>query len=340
MSKLASWSRAIRIALFTLSLLAFPATAFAQMPDVTGTPSTWPYTFPLMGGKLAERGMRFPLPFGLGVNYAYVNQPIDISRIAVGVNDSEMVDLSKLIVFDDLNSKVHAMNFRADLWVLPFLNVYGMGNYVPRAQTRVSVAEPFSFDAGADQSGYGGGFGLTGAAGVWGFFGTIDLNWTWNKLEKIALPVGTFLLTPRIGKNFGKLAGIEWIFWVGAMRQKIESKTRGEIQLRDAVEGAADGSFQQKVQDWYDDLPAGQRALVQGLVERIGDRGDAVIHYDLDKAIAHPWNMLVGTEIGLSYAWRLRAEVGFIQRTQVVLGINYRFGGFSGESDAPPPAWP
>lgn len=332
--------RAVCIALATLGLLALPITAFAQAPDVTGTPGTWPYTFPLMGHKLAERGMRFPLPFGVGLNYVYVDQPIDISRVAVGVDDGEMVDLSNFIVFDELNSTVHAANFRADLWVLPFLNVYGMGNYIPQANTQVSIAAPFSFDAGAKQSGYGGGFGFTGAAGVWGFFGTIDVNWTWNKLQKIALPVGTFLLTPRVGRNFGKLAGIEWIFWVGAMRQKVESKTRGEIRLSDAVSSAADGSFQQRLRDWYDDLPVGQQILVERFVERIGDRGDPVIHYDLDKAIAYPWNVLVGTEIGLSDAWRLRAEVGFIQRTQVVLGINYRFGGFSGEPDTAPPEWP
>jgi hypothetical protein len=329
--------RPIGVLLVILSLLALPAAVLGQAPDVTGAPTTWPYAFPLMGEKLAERGMKFPLPFGIGLNYAYVNQPIEISRIAVGLNDGETVDLSDLIVFDELNSKVHAVNLRADLWVLPFLSVYAMGNYVPQAKTKVSIAEPLAFDAGATQSGYGGGFGFTAAAGAWGFFGTIDLNWTWNKLEKLDLPVGTFLLAPRIGKNFGKLGGVEWIFWVGAMRQAIESKTRGEIRLSDAVSSSADGSFQARLQDWYAGLPAARRASVQGLVDGIGAGGDPVVRYDLDKAIAYPWNLLVGTEIGLTDAWRLRAEVGFIHRTQVILGINYRFGGFPSGSAAQAP---
>jgi hypothetical protein len=320
--------RVIRTSLF-LALMALPATALAQAPDVTGKPSVWPYTFPLMGEKLAERGMKFPLPFGIGLNYAFANQPINITRVAVGVNDSEMVDISDLIVFDKLNSKIQALNLRADLWVLPFLSVYAMGNLIPQSKTQVSIAQPFAFDAGATQSGYGGGFGVTGAFGAWGFFGTLDLNWTWNKLEKLNVPVGTFLLTPRIGKNFGKYAGLDWIFWVGAMRQAIEAKTTGEIRLSDAVGSSGDGSFQEKVRDWYDGLPPGRQMLVEGLVSRIGAGGDPVIHYDLDKAIAYPWNMLVGTEIGLSDAWRLRAEFGFIHRTQIVIGINYRFGGFS-----------
>jgi hypothetical protein len=269
--------------------------------------------------------MKFPLPFGIGLNYAYINQPINISRVAVGVNDSEMVDISDVIVFDKLNSKVNAMNLRVDLWVLPFLNVYGMGNYVVEAKTDVSISAPFAFDAGATQSGYGGGFGFTGAASVWGFFGTIDLNWTWNKLEKLNIPVGTFLLTPRVGKNFGKLAGIDWIFWVGAMKQVIDSKTRGDIRLSEAL-GDAAGSFKEKVQDWYNGLPPGRQMIFEPLVDRITAAGDPVIHYDLDKAVAYPWNMLIGTEIGLTDAWRLRGEVGFIHRTQFILGINYRFG--------------
>jgi hypothetical protein len=327
---------AFRTAALVAAFLVVPASAFAQAPDAGNAPARWPYSFPLWGEKLAERGLQFPLPFGIGLNYAFIDQPIDISRIAVGVNDSEMVDLSDLIVFDDLNSKVHALNLRVDLWVLPFLNLYAMGNYAIESQTAVSIAEPFSFDAGATQSGYGGGFGFTLAGGVWGFFGTLDLNWTWNKLQKLDLPVGTFLLTPRIGRNFGTLGGVEWIFWVGAMRQIIESETRGDIRLSDAVGGSGDGGFQDDLVAWYDGLPPARQAVVRGVVGRIQAAEDPVIHYDLDKAVAFPWNLLIGTEIGLTREWRVRAEVGFIQRTQVIIGLNYRFGGFLIESDDDP----
>jgi len=315
-----------------LALALVPTAAQAQAPDAGHKAEKWPYALPILGDSLAERGIRFPLPFGLGLNYAFADQPIEISRLAVGVNDGEMHDLTNLIVFDDLNSTVHALNFRFDVWVLPFLNLYGMGNYLIQAETAVSIVEPFAFDAGATQSGYGGGFGLTASGGAFGFFGTLDLNWTWNKMENLDQAVGTFLLTPRIGKNFGKFAGIEWIFWVGAMRQSIASETKGQINLSDAVEGAGDGSFQQKLQTWYDGLPPGQQVIVGGIVDQIQSgrpAGDTLIRYDLDKAIAYPWNFLIGSEVGLTKAWRVRAEVGFIHRTQFVLGLNYRFGGFA-----------
>lgn len=326
--------RALRAAALAVSLFALPLPGVAQAPDAGNPPADWPYYFPFWGERLAERGLQLPLPFGIGLNYAFIDQPIEISRIAAGVNDGEMVDLSDLIVFDDLNSKVHAMNLRFDLWVLPFLNLYAMGNYAIEAQTSVSVAEPFSFDAGATQSGYGGGFGFTLAGGIWGFFATLDLNWTWNKMQKLDEPVGTFLLTPRIGKNFGELGGVEWIFWAGAMRQIIGSETHGEILLSDAVGG--DGSFQDKLTDWYDGLPPGRQAIVRRLVEGIQAAEDPVIRYDLDKAVAHPWNILIGTEVGLTREWRIRAEVGFLNRTQVIVGLNYRFGGFLASSGAAP----
>ncbi len=323
---------AFRARCLALALVATSSSAFAQAPDAGHEAIEWDYMFPIWGDKVAERGIKLPLPFGLGLNYAFVDQPIEISRVAVGVNDSEMVDLSNLIEFDDVNSKVHALNLRADLWLLPFLNVYAMGNYAIQAETQVSIAQPFSFDVTATQPGVGAGFGGTLAGGAWGFFGTVDINWTWNKMEKLDDPVGTRLITPRVGKNLGKLGGIEFIVWGGAMQQQIESKTQGQIHLNELGSDAEGGKFQDDLVNWYEGLPPSRQALVRGLVGRLDGDGDPVIRYDLHKAVKHPWNLLVGTEIGLTEAWRLRGEFGFINRTQLILGINYRFGGFTGAS--------
>jgi len=255
--------------LLAVAALSLSTTAHAQSPTAGNKPSKWPYAFPLFGDKVSEEGIKMPLPFGIGVNYAYANQPIEISRIAVAVNDGEYVDLSDLIKFDELSSTAHLMNLRADLWLLPFMNVYGMANYIVESQTKVSIVEPFAFDAGATQQGAGGGFGMTFAGGIWGLFATLDLNWTWNKMENLDDPVPTFLLTPRIGQNLGKVGGVEFIVWAGAMRQRIASETKGSIRLRDAIGGAADGSFQEDLQTWYECLPPGQQAIVFGLFGRI-----------------------------------------------------------------------
>ncbi len=52
--------------------------------------------------------------------------------------------------------------------------------------------------------------------------------------------------------------------------------------------------------------------------------GNTTINYQLKKDPADPWNMLVGGNIDLNKRWTIRAEVGFIGRTSVLLNAVYR----------------
>lgn len=319
------------LAVCGLSLLLTPRAAHAQgAPDIGNKPYKYDRLFPFLGKKLASRGISFPLPFGIGINYAYAKQGVDITGVNIALNDGKYTDLSKIVKFDHVTSTVKVINSRLDLWVFPFLNVYGLGSYVVDSDTDVLLSEPFALRSGASQSGYGGGFGATAAFGFWGFFGVVDANLSWTKMEKLDSAVRTFLLTPRVGKRF-KLGESVWISgWVGAMRQSIEADTQGSISLKDAV-GAPQGSFESKVASWYNSLPAGQQGGVSQLVGGItgpNAERDPTIHYKLDKALSDPWNMLVGTEIDLHKRVQMRMEYGFIGRTQLIMGLCYRFGGF------------
>ena len=60
------------------------------------------------------------------------------------------------------------------------------------------------------------------------------------------------------------------------------------------------------------------------LVDGLDGAGDPTINYKLDKAIADPWNMLLGAELDLSRRVQLRAEAGFIGRFSILFGVNYR----------------
>jgi hypothetical protein len=308
-----------------LAFLGLPAQARAEAPDGGNAPYAWDYIFPIWGHKLAARGIRFPLPFGVGVNYVSIVQDVTIKSVEVAVNDREYVNLDKIVKFDKVSSSVQGLGARADLWVLPFLNVYGLANYAISSDTDVLLSQPFPLRAGAQQSGYGGGFGLTGAFGFWGIFATLDANWTWNKLEKLDAPVRTFLLTPRVGKKL-KLNSVVTISpWVGAMRQEIDVNTSGSISLSDTI-GEPSDEFKQRVGAWYDGLSRGQQAVVSGIVSRLDRPGDPTIHYRLDKALTDPWNMLIGAEADFNQRFQIRTEVGFFGRTQLIFGLCYRFG--------------
>jgi hypothetical protein len=310
--------------LLTVACLFAPARARADSMDLGNKPYKYDYLFPLLGHKLAAKGMKFPLPFGVGLNYAVINQDIKIQNISLAVNDSEYVDLSKVIKFDRVRSSVKGLGGRFDLWVFPFWNVYGIGTWGIDTDTDVSLAEPFKLNAGASQGAYGGGFGTTFAFGVFGIFGTFDMNLTWNKIEALDKSVATFLFAPRFGKKLRIGKNVWWTGWVGAMRQSIQAGTEGAINL-DEVIGEPTDSFKGKVKNWYDGLGRGQQAIVGGIYDRLQNSPAPIIHYKLDKAIKYPWNMLVGMEADLNQRVQLRAELGFIHRTQVILGINYRF---------------
>jgi hypothetical protein len=305
------------VAVCGLSLLIRPSEAHAQgAPDIGNKPYKYDRLFPFWGKKLAKRGLSFPLPFGVGVNYAYVKQSIDITGVNVALNDREYRDLSGLVKFDHVTSNVKVINGRLDLWLFPFLNVYGLGSWVVDSDTDVLLSEPIKLRSGASQSGYGGGFGGTVAFGFWGFFGVVDANLAWTKMEKLDAPVRTFLLTPRVGKRF-KIGENVWLAtWVGAMRQSITAKTEGAISLKDAI-GAPEGSVESMI----------ARAAVN---REFGPTADPnpTIHYKLNKSLTDPWNMLIGAEVDLHKRVQMRMEYGFIGRTQLIMGICYRFGGF------------
>jgi hypothetical protein len=309
-----------------LALCWLPRSARADAPDGGNEPYEWKYVFPIFGDKLAAKGMRFPQPFGIGLNFLEIRQDIQIENVRIAVNDGEFVDLDKFIKFDKTRSKIDGANLRFDLWVLPFLNVYGLANYIIDSDTEVHLSEPFPLAAGASQQGYGGGFGATGAFGFFGFFGTFDLNFTWNQMEKLDAPVRTVVFAPRVGKRFHLGGPVSVAPWVGAMRQKIEADTSGSINLSEAVGGSNEGSVEGKVEDWYNGLGPIEQAIVSEIGERFPDRGDTVIHYKLDKSLAKPWNMLVGMEADFSQQFQIRIEYGFIGRTQFLFGLNYRFG--------------
>jgi hypothetical protein len=294
--------------------------------DLKGQPYPYRDVFPLGGKRLAKRGVAFPRPWGVGLNYMFMQQPIDITSIALGVNDSGMTDVSKFIKFKSVDSQVQAVNLRVDLWLFPFLNIYALGNYSPASKTDVVLAEPIVLNAGTKQWVAGSGFGATAALGAFGFWATFDANWTWNHAEKLDQSVRTTMFTPRVGRAFGKWGKIGLNLWAGTMGQIITAQTSGAIRLDEAI-GSPSDQFKDDVKNWYDGLPPAQQAVVGKVVTAIqsAELGKTKVRYDLDKKVAHQWNMLLGAQLELSDAWFLRAEVGFIHRESVLLGFNYRF---------------
>ncbi|HEX6764352.1 MAG TPA: hypothetical protein VF103_02715 [Polyangiaceae bacterium] len=317
------------LVVLVLATLAPSRVAHAtETPDIGNQPYEWNYVFPLWGKDLAKKGMKFPFPFGIGVTYLEAIQPIDVKNLEVAINDGDFVDVSRFVKFESLDSNVQAANARLDLWVLPFLNVYGLANWLISTEGDAVLSKPFPLRAGSTQTGYGGGFGATGAFGFWGIFATVDANFTWNQLSNLESPVRTFVFAPRVGKRFPITNTVAVSGWIGAMRQDVQADTSGSIKLADAVGDKNEGTVEGEIARWYRGLDSADRASVSAFGGRFpttgGDR-DPTIHYKLDKALAYPWNGLVGMDFDFNRRWQIRTELGFFGRTQMLVGVNYRF---------------
>ena len=313
------------------TLFAAPCATAAEVPDIGNEPYEWKYVFPIWGKDLAQKGILFPLPFGFGVTYLEAVQPIDVKNLEVAVNDGEFKDMSRFVKFESLDSNVQAVNARLDLWVLPFLNVYGLANYLISTEGDAVLSKPFPLRAGSTQTGYGGGFGVTGAFGFWGFFGSADANFTWNQLSNLESPVRTFVLAPRVGKRFKLNNKVSIAAWIGAMRQDVQADTSGSLKLSDAVGDKNEDSVEGQIGRWYRGLGPDEQASVTGFGDRFPTGGDPTIHYKLDKALANPWNGLIGMEADFSRRVQIRTELGFFGRTQMLVGVNYRFSIIEGD---------
>src|ERR1044071_9758710 len=127
-------------------------------------------TFPVFGNKVYKRGFDIPFPFGVMVNTFYGRQGIELSNINIGLRGPNEVlgpiNLDNVIEFGKVEATALNINMRADMWVFPFLNVYGLLAYMPTAKTSVEVVKPVQISSSPEQNGWAYGFGAMGAVGV------------------------------------------------------------------------------------------------------------------------------------------------------------------------------
>jgi hypothetical protein len=303
----------------------------------------YPYTFPIFGNFLHDIGIDLPYPVGIMGNSFFAVQDIDITEIAVGFKsgleggvDIPLTDITRIIDFSRVRATALSLNFRPDLWILPFLNVYGI---VGKAWTTtdVQVSYPFEFGAKAELDGMTFGMGMTLAGGVGKYFMVLDMNRTFTYMSNFDEPVGASVLSPRIGRTFkvGKNPESNVGIWVGAMRVRMGGTTNGVITMREIFPNDAWDNMDQIVEDyyeWYDGIDEFKQNIADRIftpiVENLAEgEGDGTISYSLTKEPVGPWNMLIGGQYQFNKHWQIRTELGVLgNRTSFLASVNYRFG--------------
>lgn len=319
--------------LIGIAALLVPLCLNAQNPDLALTQAErdsilkeYDQIFPIWGRKAVERGFDLPTPLGFNVGWFGAIQDIIISDLAIGFNGP--AEPASFIKFERAESRIKNWNARADLWVLPFLNLYLMAG-TGDGQTTVHVSEPVKFSTKADFKGSNIGLGATGVYGFSRYFVVADFNHQWGASSLLENPVPVNVFSGRFGRAFriGERAKrMKGTAWVGTMFQNMQNSTVGSIKLSEVIPSGTDSLFNNyQSSAWYQDLSAREKALVDNFVGRLqGALDTTVVNFTLSKRMADPWNMLLGGTVDFGSHWGIRAEFGFIGRRSAFLMGNYR----------------
>jgi len=300
------------------------------------------YIFPVWGQQAYAQGFDIPYPVGLMGNFMWMRQGIVLNDMQLGLK-TENVDIPltdvDFIKFGENQNTSWTVNVRPDVWVLPFLNVYGIFGY-GRSETSVNVVAPINITSVVDQAIQTAGIGILAAGGVGPVWFSVDANWTWNKPELLDKPVNVNVVGIRLGHTFVNKNKPERNFaiWAGGMRVKMSTETVGQIALNEVI---SEETWERRDEivadyyDWYDGLDPVDDAgkiivadeVLTPIIERIDSRdGSAIIRYGMNKQVEQMWNGTFGAQFQYNKHWMLRSEAGLIgNRKSFLLSLNYRF---------------
>lgn len=228
--------------------------------------SEYPYSLPIWGAKATKAGYDIPYSAGLSIQYLWQKQDLLIDNLYVGFNNGPMYNLDEIVRFNNSVSEAAGINFRPDVWVFPFLNVYGIfakskpsttvgfGVWIPDS-TDV-WKEVFSASSKAEFDAFSVGFGLTPTIGVGGGFIALDMNFTWTDVDALDKPAFSFIFDPRFGKSFKfKSPERNLALWAGGFRWSINSGTTGSVPFSDVL---SVDEVKAKIENGYDKVENAQ----------------------------------------------------------------------------------
>jgi hypothetical protein len=238
-------------------------------------------SLPFLKDKVGDREL--PRPWGVGIDFYTMDQDYNIKDLKFALPGVSLGDPSKIKV----SNEVQHFDIQGDVWLLPFLNVFGIIGRVD-IDTFVDFSEadieglpinlgklPVSFNGTV----YGGGFTL--AYGTESWFTSVTTVWTTtNTSGDLNSSVDSTSVQPRIG-----LLRSNWRFWAGGMYLKTDEKHEGVFEL-----------------------------------PFIGD-----VPFEIELETKDKWNYTAGVGYAFSERANLSLELGFGNRTHTLFNFNVRF---------------
>ena len=285
----------------------------------------YPYIFPLFGKDVVRKGFELPLPVGININYYQHSMDVVIEELLLGLGESEQMPLG-FVEFEKVTNKARTVNARLDLWLLPFLNIYGMFGHA-EADASVILTAPFPFETDVSFTGWGYGGGIILAFGIGDFWVTANGNIVWSDMDAYDEPVRANVYSFRLGRTLHIMKNRDFQVWLGAMYQDVDADVSGRLLLADVIPEELAGYFENyQDQQWYQDLNPIEKAFIDAFVQRLAQGLEgAEFTYTVTQNPEQKWSMLAGAQFELGKRWYLETEVGFLgSRTSLMMNLNYR----------------
>lgn len=331
---------------YFILLFATPLLSLAQNEDLNINQDSinkeYPYTFPIWGQELKDRGIEFPMPAGISVHYVYNEMYLGISEFGMGINGNDLSYIlnEETLGFKKTRAYSNGINLRGDLFTLPFLNVYGLFSYV-EGGTEV-VLQP-DFGGGAmpeirsnvifDAISFGGG--VTFNYGYKDYFVSADVNFSGTRTALLQNDVSIVVSAIRVGKKFNLKRKDQFVnFYVGGMYRNFVSK---EVNAGSIKFGEALPTFEEDYKNWYGQLSSVQQKLIDTGINQLNEKYDlnlgnggvmnTTIDYHIKKDLIKKWTFQFGGQFQLNKRIWIRGEYGVSDYSKFIMtGINYRFG--------------
>ncbi len=359
----------VLLALLLLNLSEANAQSGIQFPkeDSTTVKKVWPYVLPIWGQKVADRNIDLQLPFGFNVNYVYNQMSLELTEFSMNFFDGENLDdiiNPETLNFTETVATTNGINLRADAWVLPFLNVYGIysknegstkvsfqpqvveNNLGPNGnlKTITTFEEPIDVPAVKFKAN-SFGIGSTAVYGWDNYFVSVDGNLTWTTSDLLEDTVTFFVGSARIGRRVTFGNNMKLAVYIGAMYRDFVNKesstgSLGVPELDAAITKVIDGFTEinnEQIELWeslpnatpgkqekLDELYARDQRLISAK-DRVENSN--AINYRINKEILNNWSTQIGFNFELTSHWMYRAELGYRAGQKFFMtGLQYRFG--------------
>ena len=298
-----------------LSEVRVPNTGFDNRGEQTEkAPRRWDRPLPFLAQRVIDLGYDLPLPFGVRLNYAGVDQDVFLGELEVGFNGGPKEPYD-WVSFENARAETDSVQLILDAWLLPFMNVSllvgelegeapmdifleGNGMLEQLGEDcsrpgfnplcRLLGDRTFQLEIEAPFSGTSYGVGMMFAGGWQDYFVTIPFNFTYADMDTTETSGLAYTVTPRVGRSFklGRAGTISAFFGGNYLKAELE------------VDGSVD---------------------VPGV--------DLSIDYTIDQKNADRWNGVIGANWDISKRWAWTAEYNGIwgSREAFITSINYRF---------------